>query len=134
MSDPEKFDAHLAEQIQLLLLPKAPPVRDWCCIGVKNQMASGVGGDFFDFLPTVDGCQLVMIGDVTGHGVAASVVMSLLYGYIHRSIPQHDGRHHPRRPPGAAAAEDRDHDHLQQQEDHPGDDSGPGCRFPVDVK
>ncbi len=88
MSDPEKFDVHLAEQIQQLLLPKAPPVCDWCCIGVKNQMAAGVGGDFFDFLPTVDGCQLVMIGDVTGHGVAASVVMSLLYGYIHRSIEE----------------------------------------------
>ncbi len=78
----------LAGKIQQLLLPKAPPYCDWSCIGVKNRMAVGVGGDFFDFLPTHDGCQMVMIGDVTGHDVAASVVMSLLYGYIHRSIEE----------------------------------------------
>jgi phosphoserine phosphatase RsbU/P len=78
----------LAGKIQQLLLPKAPPFCNWCCIGVKNRMAVGVGGDFFDFLPTHDGCQMVMIGDVTGHNVAASVVMSLLYGYIHRSIEE----------------------------------------------
>lgn len=78
----------LAGKVQQLLLPKAPPFCNWCCIGVKNRMAVGVGGDFFDFVPTHDGCQMVMIGDVTGHDVAAAVVMSLLYGYIHRSIEE----------------------------------------------
>ncbi|MDW7758155.1 MAG: PP2C family protein-serine/threonine phosphatase [Desulfuromonadales bacterium] len=78
----------LAGKIQQLLLPKAPPHCNWCCIGVKNLMAVGVGGDFFEFAPTHDGCQVVMVGDVTGHDVAAAVVMSLIYGYIHRSIEQ----------------------------------------------
>lgn len=78
----------LAGSIQQLLLPKGSPSCKWCCIGVKNRMAVGVGGDFFDFIPTNDGCQMVMIGDVTGHNVAASVVMALLYGYIHRSLEE----------------------------------------------
>ena len=32
-----------------------------------------------------DGCQSLFVGDVTGHGLHASLVMALLYGYIHRS-------------------------------------------------
>lgn len=86
MNAPDVLDARLAARVQQLLLPKSPPVCDWSCIGVRNVMADGLGGDFFDFLPTVDGCQAVMIGDVTGHGISASVVMSLLYGYIHAVV------------------------------------------------
>jgi serine phosphatase RsbU (regulator of sigma subunit) len=51
-------------------------------------MARGLGGDFFDFLTMPDNCQVVFIGDVTGHGLHASVVMSLLYGFIYRSAMQ----------------------------------------------
>ncbi|MDT8443548.1 MAG: PP2C family protein-serine/threonine phosphatase [Desulfuromonadales bacterium] len=80
------LDAGLASQVQQLLLPKSPPLCDWSCIDVQNIMADGLGGDFFDFLPTADGCQAVMIGDVTGHGLSASVVMGLLYGYIHSVV------------------------------------------------
>lgn len=86
MDNLDVLDTRLASQVQQLLLPKGPPVCDWSCIGVKNIMAEGLGGDFFDFLPTPDGCQAVMIGDVTGHGISASVVMGLLYGYIHSVV------------------------------------------------
>jgi phosphoserine phosphatase RsbU/P len=82
----DNLDARLAGLVQQLLLPKSPPVCEWSCIAVKNVMADGLGGDFFDFLPTPDGCQAVMIGDVTGHGISASVVMGLLYGYIHSVV------------------------------------------------
>jgi serine phosphatase RsbU (regulator of sigma subunit) len=75
----------LAEQIQQLLLPKSYPLCTWCCIGVKNRMAAGLGGDYFDFITMPDGCQSLFIGDVTGHGLHASVVMSLLYGFMHRA-------------------------------------------------
>ena len=86
MNNLGEMDTSLASQVQQLLLPKSPPVCNWSCIGVKNVMAEGLGGDFFDFLPTPDGCQSVMIGDVTGHGISASVVMSLCYGYIHSVV------------------------------------------------
>jgi phosphoserine phosphatase RsbU/P len=75
----------LAEKVQQLLLPKSSPVCTWCCIGVKNRMASGLGGDYFDFITMPDDCQALFIGDVTGHGLHASVVMSLIYGFIHRA-------------------------------------------------
>ncbi|ABQ27508.1 PP2C family protein-serine/threonine phosphatase [Geotalea uraniireducens] len=75
----------LAEKVQQLLLPKSSPVCTWCCIGIKNRMAAGLGGDYFDFITMPDECQSLFIGDVTGHGLHASVVMSLIYGYIHRA-------------------------------------------------
>jgi sigma-B regulation protein RsbU (phosphoserine phosphatase) len=75
----------LAEKVQQLLLPKSSPVCTWCCIGVKNRMAAGLGGDYYDFITMPDECQSLFIGDVTGHGLHASVVMSLIYGFIHRA-------------------------------------------------
>ena len=49
-------------------------------------MADVLGGDFYDFIELDDGCQVLFIGDVTGHGLHASVVMSLVYGFIHRAV------------------------------------------------
>ena len=70
-------DLDLAGQVQRLLFPKSSPICDWNCIGVKNRMARSLGGDYFDFITMPDNCQIVFIGDVTGHGLHASVVMSL---------------------------------------------------------
>lgn len=78
-------DLDLAEKVQQLLLPKSSPTCTWCCIGVKNRMAAGLGGDYFDFITMPDECQSLFIGDVTGHGLHASVVMSLIYGFINRA-------------------------------------------------
>ncbi len=80
------FDVGLASHVQQLLFPKISPACGWCCIGIKNTMAHSLGGDFFDFATLPDDCQAVFVGDVTGHGLHASVVMSLLYGYIHHSF------------------------------------------------
>lgn len=79
------LDLDLATGVQQLLFPKSSPICSWSCIGVKNRMAQGVGGDYFDFITLADGCQLVFLGDVTGHGLQASLVMGMLYGFIHRS-------------------------------------------------
>lgn len=76
----------VATQVQKLLLPKTSPTCSWGKIGYKNRMAQGVGGDFFDFLTMSDHCQVIILGDVTGHGLHASLVMALLYGYIHRAF------------------------------------------------
>jgi serine phosphatase RsbU (regulator of sigma subunit) len=48
-------------------------------------MAQGLGGDYFDFIEMRDGCQTLYLGDVTGHGLHASIIMSLLYGFIHHA-------------------------------------------------
>lgn len=76
----------LATKVQQLLLPKISPTCTWCRSGVKNRMAAGLGGDYFDIITLPDECQTLFIGDVTGHGLHASVVMSLIYGFIHPAI------------------------------------------------
>lgn len=85
MVEVDGLEYELAGKVQQLLLPKSSPVCDWCCIGVENRMAAGLGGDYFDFIKMPDECQSLFIGDVTGHGLHASVVMSLIYGFIHRA-------------------------------------------------
>lgn len=82
----ERDGLDLAEQVQQLLLPKSSPICSWCRSGVKNRMASGLGGDYFDIITMPDECQSLFIGDVTGHGLHASVVMSLIYGFIHPAV------------------------------------------------
>ncbi|HMN02748.1 MAG TPA: PP2C family protein-serine/threonine phosphatase [Geobacter anodireducens] len=73
----------VASRIQQLLLPKTPPACRWGCIGVMNRMATALGGDYFDFISMPDGREMVFIGDVTGHDIQSSVVMSLVYGFLH---------------------------------------------------
>jgi serine phosphatase RsbU (regulator of sigma subunit) len=83
-----KADIDLASEVQQLLFPKGSPRCSWCCIDIKNRMARGLGGDYFDFIPLPDGRQVVFLGDVTGHGLQASVVMALLYGFIHHGTAE----------------------------------------------
>ena len=75
----------LAREVQQLLLPKGSPACAWYCMGVRNRMARDLGGDYFEFLTMPDDYQAIFIGDVTGHGLHASVVMALLYGFIHHA-------------------------------------------------
>ncbi|MFA5515182.1 MAG: PP2C family protein-serine/threonine phosphatase [Desulfuromonadales bacterium] len=79
------LDIKLASRVQQILFPKTSPACTWCCVGTKNRMAQGLGGDYFDFITMPDKCQAIFIGDVTGHGLHASLVMALLYGFIHRA-------------------------------------------------
>lgn len=81
----DRFELKLAREVERLLFPKSSPVCTWNCIGVKNRTAGVLGGDYFDFMSLPDSGQAVFIGDVTGHGLHASIVMSLIYGFIHRA-------------------------------------------------
>jgi serine phosphatase RsbU (regulator of sigma subunit) len=82
----DKFELKLAREVERLLFPKSSPICTWYNIGVKNRMAGVLGGDYFDFITLPNAGQAIFIGDVTGHGLHASVVMSLIYGFIHRAI------------------------------------------------
>ncbi len=78
-------ELELARQVQLLLFPRSSPACTWSCIAVKNRIDGMLGGDYYDFIDMPDGRQVLFVGDVTGHGLHASVVMSLIYGFIHHA-------------------------------------------------
>jgi PAS domain S-box-containing protein len=44
--------------------------------------AEQTGGDYFDFLPNAEGCLDMVIGDVTGHGFGAALVMAETRAYM----------------------------------------------------
>ncbi len=85
----DEAELELARQVQMLLFPKGSPACGWCCIGVKNRIDGMLGGDYYDFIQMPDGRQALFVGDVTGHGLHASVVMSLIYGFIHHAALKH---------------------------------------------
>jgi sigma-B regulation protein RsbU (phosphoserine phosphatase) len=66
-----------ARQIQLAMLPASPPTLAHLDIAAQQRTASEVGGDYYDFFPQADGKLLVVIGDATGHGVGASLMVAL---------------------------------------------------------
>ena len=65
-----------AQLIQRSLLPEAVPTLAGWQIATYYQPAREVGGDFYDFLLFADGRLGLVIGDVSGKGVPAALVMA----------------------------------------------------------
>jgi len=66
----------VARRIQHALLPKDVPALYGWELTKHYQPAREVGGDFYDFLPLSDGRLGLVIGDVSGKGVPAAVLMA----------------------------------------------------------
>ena len=72
-----------AAEIQRSLLPaKAPEIANFDLAGY-NAPCRTVGGDYYDFLPYPDGRVVLLIGDVSGKGLAAALLMSNLQARAH---------------------------------------------------
>jgi serine phosphatase RsbU (regulator of sigma subunit) len=72
----------LAAKIQLDLLPKTAPKISGYDLAGRSIPAQSVGGDYFDFIPA-DGERLaVCLGDVSGKGLPASLLMANLQATI----------------------------------------------------
>jgi PAS domain S-box-containing protein len=71
-----KQELRVARLIQHTLLPKSLPELEGYQIAVYYQSAREVGGDFYDFLRLPDGRLGLIVGDVSGKGVPAAIVMA----------------------------------------------------------
>ncbi len=68
----------LARDIQQGLLPTTPPWRtELLRVYGRSLPASEVGGDFYTYLSLPDGRAVIAIGDISGKGVAAALLMAL---------------------------------------------------------
>ena len=65
-----------ARQIQLNWLPNRHTAGPALDIAAINQPASHISGDFYNWFDLPDGRQVITIGDVTGHGMAAAFLMA----------------------------------------------------------
>jgi serine phosphatase RsbU (regulator of sigma subunit)/predicted ester cyclase len=69
-------ELQVARRIQHALLPKSvPELRGWE-IAHDYRPAREVGGDFYDFVRLRDGSLGMVVGDATGHGVPAALMMA----------------------------------------------------------
>lgn len=67
----------LARDIQMDLLPPALPALKGFDFGAKLAPMRQVGGDFYDFIQLGDGELGIAIGDVSGHGMPAALIMAI---------------------------------------------------------
>ncbi len=84
-----------AQEVQRLLIPEALPVLPGFALESEYRPAQQVGGDFFQIIahPT-DGSVLIVLGDVTGHGLQAAMLVSLLVGAIRTATDTNFGPMH----------------------------------------
>jgi serine phosphatase RsbU (regulator of sigma subunit) len=80
-------ELHVARRIQQASLPEAVPALEGWEIYPSYLPAREVGGDFYDFLELEDGRLGLVMGDATGKGVPAALVMSTTCGMI-RAVTQ----------------------------------------------
>jgi predicted ester cyclase len=75
-------DLRVARRIQQASLPKEVPTLEGWEISPLYRPAREVGGDFYDFLELPNGHLGLVVGDATGKGVPAALVMSTTCGML----------------------------------------------------
>jgi len=71
-----RFELQRAQRIQRNMLPSQPPRLEWLDLVAVQQTATEVGGDYYDFFPQEDGRLYVAVGDATGHGLGAGLMVT----------------------------------------------------------
>ena len=71
-------DLELASSIQSALLPKSSVAHGGWRVAFHYQPVGVVSGDYCDLIPAADGSVYFLLGDVSGKGVAASMLMAHL--------------------------------------------------------
>jgi serine phosphatase RsbU (regulator of sigma subunit) len=84
------LDVKQAAEVQHILIPEQLPQIPGLTIESEYRPAREVGGDFFQILPSAaDGSVLIVVGDVTGHGLQAGMLVALIVGVI-RTAAQYE--------------------------------------------
>jgi hypothetical protein len=71
-----------AREIQRIMVPQELPPTPGYAIESIYRPATQVGGDFFQVIPLSGGKTLVVIGDVSGKGLGAAMIVSMLIGML----------------------------------------------------
>jgi len=83
-------ELELSQKVQKALLPQTLPALPGWELAAFSQPASIVGGDYFDFLRFRDGAHALLIADVMGKGMPASMLMASLQASLRIIIPESD--------------------------------------------
>ncbi|MDT4967386.1 MAG: phosphoserine phosphatase RsbU/P [Acidobacteriota bacterium] len=82
-------ELQLASEIQQRFQPtQAPHVLGYELQGISFPCYE-IGGDYYDFIERADGRMIVTLGDVSGKGTAAALLMSSLHAAVHAQASSH---------------------------------------------
>lgn len=79
-------ELRIAREVQLSLLPTASPKLEGLDIAGINVPSRNIGGDYFDFIPIVHGHLGIVIADVVGKGIPASLIMASFRAFLRAEI------------------------------------------------
>jgi predicted permease len=88
-------DIALASDVQRRLLPEAPPLAEFADFAAISLPARRIGGDYYDFVELRDREIGIALADVSGKGVAAALIMSVVQASL-RIISSEGGIAPPR--------------------------------------
>jgi hypothetical protein len=71
-----------AREVQSVMVPQDLPQVDGYAIESVYLPAAEVGGDFFQVIPLKSGCTLLVVGDVSGKGLRAAMIVSMIVGTL----------------------------------------------------
>jgi sigma-B regulation protein RsbU (phosphoserine phosphatase) len=71
-------EVEIAAEVQAQLFPRSVPHLLTVEISAECRAARGVAGDYYDYIEVAPGLVVLALGDVSGKGVSASLVMSNL--------------------------------------------------------
>jgi sigma-B regulation protein RsbU (phosphoserine phosphatase) len=80
-------ELQLGREIQSRLLPKPPSDMRGLALDARTIPCFEVGGDYYDFLELPGGDLGIAIGDVSGKGVSAALIMSSLQAALRVAAP-----------------------------------------------
>jgi serine phosphatase RsbU (regulator of sigma subunit) len=86
------MELDVAQRLQAMILPRGAELdKPGLEIAAHMVPASEIGGDLYDVLDGPDGSTLLVIGDVTDHGLASGVVMLMTQAALRSALEQTGG-------------------------------------------
>jgi serine phosphatase RsbU (regulator of sigma subunit) len=82
-------ELQLAREIQQRFQPTSPPVVPGYELQGISFPCYEIGGDYYDFIPRHDGHTVIALGDVSGKGTSAALLMSSLHAAMHAQTSAH---------------------------------------------
>lgn len=85
-----EFELELSIKVQQALLPQQVMEIPGMEVAAFSRPAAIVGGDYFDFYRFRDDAYGLLIADVVGHGMSASLIMASLQASLRILVPDYD--------------------------------------------
>ncbi|MCA1619223.1 MAG: SpoIIE family protein phosphatase [Acidobacteria bacterium] len=81
-----KREVEIAHEVQAQLFPRSTPALESASMTGECRAALGVAGDYYDYVEVVPGLVAFTLGDVSGKGLSASLVMSNLQAALRAQV------------------------------------------------